>query len=81
MYYVYDSSDLEVGFDLRTKVKNIIVLGRNVKSVMLVGLRACEFYVVKIVVTVFGICFLFNIEIFYIGEGKIFVCKDRWFMI
>lgn len=70
MYYAYDPSDLEVGFDPRTKAKNITVSGRNVKSVMLAGLRACESYVAKIAVTAPGICPLSNIETFHTGEGK-----------
>lgn len=68
VYYAYDPSDLEVGFDPRTKAKNITVSGRNVKSVMLVGLRACESYVAKIAVTAPGICPLSNIETFHTGE-------------
>lgn len=81
MYYAYDPSDLEVGFDPRTKAKNITVSGRNVKSVMLAGLRACESYVAKIAVTAPGICPLSNIETFHTGEGKTPVCKDRWPML
>lgn len=75
MYYAYDPSDLEVGFDPRTKAKNITVSGRNMTSVMLVGLRACESYIAKIAVTAPGICPLSDIETFHTGEGKTPVVK------